>query len=80
MSFLDGYDRDDVFEGYGEFDRDDHDQLATLAEADREYADNVGAMNPDQAWILSDRDVWYKNPAYRGAPQPHPEDYHSEDE
>ncbi len=56
-----------------------HDQedsrLATMAEADREYADNVGRENPDQAWILSDRDVWYSNPFYRGEPQPHPESY-----
>jgi len=24
-------------------------------------------------WILSDRDVWYKNPFYQGPPVPHPE-------
>lgn len=48
--------------------------LATLAEADREYARNVGQQRPEQAWILSDRDVWYANPFYSGPPQPHPED------
>lgn len=24
-------------------------------------------------WILSNRDVWYRNPLYVGPPQPHPE-------
>ena len=42
--------------------------------ADREYATNVGRDCPDCAWILSDRDVWYRNPFYRGPPQPHPDD------
>ncbi len=49
------------------------DRLATEGEADREYARNVGAMHPDRAWILSDRDVWYANPSYSGPPMPHPE-------
>jgi hypothetical protein len=53
---------------------DDDTHLATPAEADREYADNVGRMRPDVAWILSDRDVWYRNPCYSGPPVPHPED------
>lgn len=42
--------------------------------ADLEYATNVGRDNPTRAWILSDRDVWYRNPFYRGEPVPHPED------
>ena len=50
------------------------DRCATIAEADAEYAHNVGAANPDQAWILSDRDVWYRNWAYTGPAVPHPED------
>lgn len=49
------------------------DCTATMAQADSEYATNVGASRPDVAWILSDRDVWYRNPAYRGLPVPHPE-------
>lgn len=53
-------------------DYDDH--LATPAEADREYATNVGSERPDVPWILSDRDVWYRNPHYKGKPVPHPED------
>lgn len=47
--------------------------LATDGEADREFAHNAGHDNPDCAWILSNRDVWYPNPFYRGEPQPHPE-------
>lgn len=58
--------------------------LATIAEADAEWARNVGADRPEQAWILSDRDVWYRNPAYSGPPEPHPEDcaweWYDEDE
>ncbi|CAM2927767.1 MULTISPECIES: hypothetical protein [Acetobacteraceae] len=42
--------------------------------ADREYARNVGHDNPERAYILSDRDVWYRNPAYTGPELPHPED------
>lgn len=53
-----------------------NDRPATPAEADLEYATNVGAQRPDLAWILSDRDVWYRNPYYSGPPVPHPEHYH----
>ena len=49
--------------------------LATYSDAMREYAMNVGAEQADRAWILTDYDVWVANPHYRGAPQPHPEDY-----
>lgn len=48
--------------------------MSALADADREYAHNAGRDRPDLCWILSDRDVWYRNPAYRGPPQPHPDD------
>lgn len=48
--------------------------FATEAQADREYATNVGAQRRDQEWILSDRDVWYRNPFYTGAPGRHPDD------
>lgn len=50
------------------------DRMASEGEADREYARNVGRDHPDQAWILSDRDAWYRNPFYHGPPVPHPED------
>jgi hypothetical protein len=49
-------------------------------EADLEYAHNIGCERPDCAWILSDRDVWYRNPFYQGPPQRHPEDYQEEDD
>jgi len=42
--------------------------------ADREYAREAGRSNPDSAWVLSDRDVWYPNPFYAGPRVPHPED------
>lgn len=48
--------------------------LATIAQADAEYAHNVGQMRREQPWILSDRDVWYANPFYQGPYVPHPED------
>lgn len=44
------------------------------AEFDREGARERGAADPDRAWILSDRDVWYPNPFYKGPPVRHPED------
>lgn len=56
------------------------DWMATEAQADAEYARNIGYDRPEQAWILSDRDVWYPNPFYKGIPQPHPEDHPYEDE
>jgi hypothetical protein len=45
-----------------------------IEQAEREYVDAVGADRPGEAWILSDRDVWYANPFYRGPAVPHPED------
>jgi hypothetical protein len=47
---------------------------ATEAEADRAFAWGLGEGRPAQAWVLSDRDVWYPNPYYQGPPVPHPED------
>lgn len=52
----------------------DYGSIATMTEADRDYAYGLGTDRPDCAWILSDRDVWYKNPYYKGPPEPHPED------
>jgi hypothetical protein len=48
--------------------------MSREADADREWATEVGRANPDRAWILSDRDVWYANPFYRGPAVRHPED------
>lgn len=44
----------------------EEDRLATPADAMREYAVNVGREKQDQAWILTDYDVWVRNPYYRG--------------
>jgi hypothetical protein len=46
---------------------------ATEYEAELEYVANVGAEQPDRAWIWSDRDAWYRNPYYTGPAVPHPE-------
>jgi hypothetical protein len=61
-------------EEYFEMVREEQSFPMTIADEDREYASNKGAANPEQAWILSDRDVWYPNPSYRGPRVPHPED------
>ena len=57
---------------------DPPDHMATQAEADREFVANVAFERRDQAWILSDRDVWYANPCYRGPKVPHPESLEAE--
>lgn len=49
-------------------------EYTSEAEWDRAGASEKGAHHPDQAWICSDRDVWYPNPYYTGKPQPHPEE------
>jgi hypothetical protein len=50
-------------------------QLATPADAMREFALNTGHDVPDREWILTDFDVWVKNPFYKGKPGPHPEEW-----
>ena len=55
-------------------------EYATIAQADIEYATNVGAQRRDVCWILSDRDVWYRNPYYKGPAEPHPEFARYDDE
>lgn len=42
--------------------------------ADREEARELGRLNPDRQWVLTDRDAWHRNPFYSGPEQPHPED------
>ena len=53
---------------------------ATMAQADLEYATNVGAQRQDVEWIRSDRDVWYRNPYYTGPCGRHPEDEFQDDD
>ena len=52
-------------------DRDFH--YSSDAEWDRAEARELGALHPERAWILTDRDVWHPNPFYKGPPVPHPE-------
>ena len=47
-------------------------EVATEADAVREYARNLG--DTEHAWILSPYDTWVQNPNYSGPSQPHPED------
>ena len=61
------------------FNDDDYGQLATPADAMREYADWVGSENPGRCWILTDYDVWMRNPHYTGPAVPHPEEYDPEE-
>tara|TARA_Y100000361_G_scaffold127672_1_gene122183 strand:+ start:4529 stop:4783 length:255 start_codon:yes stop_codon:yes gene_type:complete len=48
--------------------------ITTESEWDRAEAYELGARSPDVAWVLTDRDVWHRNPYYSGPPQRHPED------
>lgn len=47
--------------------------LATPAMAMAEHARNVGDLQPDRQWLLTDYDVWVRNPHYTGPDQGHPE-------
>lgn len=54
------------------------DILATPMDAIREFARNYGSEHPDKAWVLTDFDVWERNPFYHGPPVPHPESYEAQ--
>lgn len=45
-----------------------------MQEAHAEMIQIFGMENPDRQWILTDYDVWEKNPFYNGPEQQHPED------
>lgn len=54
---------------------------ATAGEVDR-FDTFLGAANrgdTEHQWLLSDRDVWYRNPFYSGPDQPHPETDYTRD-
>ena len=57
------------------YNKDYWETPVTEAEADMDNAHEKGEGRPQHAWICSDRDVWYKNPHYKGPPVPHPESY-----
>lgn len=67
----DDWDMEDYLTGRAEHDAFHY---ATDSELDRASASELGYDQPDRAWILTDRDVWHKNPYYQGPPVPHPED------
>jgi len=48
--------------------------VATDADWDRAEARDLGERNVEVEWVLTDRDVWHKNPFYTGEPGRHPED------
>lgn len=50
--------------------------IATTQDAIGEFAANIGGDegNADRQWLLSDYDVWVRNPHYHGPAQRHPED------
>ena len=60
--------------------QDEEGPLATIDDACREYALNVGRERLEQAWILTDYDTWQRNPFYTGPAVRHPEDDYYEDE
>ena len=53
--------------------------VATDTDLDRADARQSGQEHPERAWVLTDRDVWHRNPFYNGPAQPHPEDCPEED-
>ncbi len=57
-------------------DPSDHftDAMMTQSDHDNHEAQVLGETHPERAWILTDRDVWHRNPYYTGPAQPHPED------
>jgi hypothetical protein len=48
---------------------------SSIADLDRDDAYDRGSRRQDSQWVLSDRDVWYRNPFYHGPEQRHPEEY-----
>ena len=46
---------------------------ATDSDWDQADALQSGSEREDQCWVLTDRDVWHRNPFFTGTPTPHPE-------
>jgi len=53
---------------------------ASDTELDRAEADEIGYANPDDCWVSTNRDVWHKNPYFKGYPTPHPESFGYDEE
>lgn len=55
---------------------DDYDYPPTANELLRWEADSIGEHHPDREWVLTDYDVWMRNPHYTGVrTNGHPEDH-----
>jgi hypothetical protein len=65
MSYLDSYQFDADMEREAARFSESLPMGALTSEADREYAYGLGEHRTDSAWVLSDRDCWYRNPSYR---------------
>ncbi len=62
---------------YDQGDPSDHvnpGPVMTDSDHDHHEASVLGQARPEAAWILTDRDVWHRNPCYTGPATPHPED------
>ena len=65
-----------------DYEREKADALAMESLSEGEYMSRAfsdfaqlnGAVEPEREWLLSDYDVWVRNPHYRGEPGAHPED------
>jgi len=56
------------------YDDDRNFTYSTDSEWDHAEAMELGYEDPSRAWVSTDRDVWHRNPYYRGPAVPHPED------
>jgi hypothetical protein len=45
------------------------------SEWDNAEAAELGQADTTSCWVLTDRDVWHRNPFYTGPEQRHPEDH-----
>jgi len=55
------------------YNSEEHYEPSTQSEWDCADAYQRGEENPDAPWVLTDRDVWHRNPYYTGPEVPHPE-------
>ena len=49
-------------------------QSELIAQDERYFIMELGSHNKDSQWLVSHRDVCYKNPYYNGPDQDHPEE------
>ncbi len=52
---------------------EEHFEYSSDTDWDNAEASELGAKHPEKCWILTDRDVWHRNPYYQGPDVPHPE-------